>query len=70
MHDETNVGLIDRLTRVILGLTILVSAELLGVGVFIQALMIVVGAIVLVTGFAGFCLFYKIFGISSCKRNR
>lgn len=67
MDDETNVGIVDRLVRFVAGLTILIAAQLYDVSVFIQALMIVVGSVVMVTGVAGYCLLYKMLRISTRK---
>lgn len=55
----TNVGGIDKLIRIILGLGII------GAGVYYQSWWGVVGAIPLLTGFIGYCPAYSLFGISS-----
>lgn len=67
MDNETNVGILDRLVRFVVGLAILVAAQLYDVSVFTQALMIVVGSVVMVTGAAGYCLLYKMLRISTHK---
>jgi len=56
----TNVGGIDKLIRIILGLGII------GAGVYYQSWWGAVGAIPLLTGFIGYCPAYPLFGISSC----
>ncbi len=67
MLDETNVGLIDRALRVLAGLAVLVLAHVLAVSIFVQALMIVLGSIVIVTGFVGYCLIYQMLGIRTSR---
>ncbi|WP_041623102.1 YgaP family membrane protein [Spirochaeta thermophila] len=61
-----NVGTIDRIIRVVLGLV------LIGLGVFVRGgaywWLTVIGAISLVTGAVGFCGLYTLFGISTCPR--
>jgi hypothetical protein len=67
LHKETvmeqNVGGIDKLVRIVLGLALLAamlvvdgSARWLGL----------IGLVPLVTGLFGFCPLYSLFGISSC----
>lgn len=53
-----NVGLIDRLIRIILGITLLVIAK--------GALLGIIGFILVFTGLMGFCGAYKVFGNSTC----
>lgn len=61
-----NVGTIDRIIRVVLGLV------LIGLGVFVRGgafwWLAVIGAVSLVTGAVGFCGLYTLFGISTCSR--
>ncbi len=56
----TNVGGIDKLIRIILGLAII------GAGVYYQSWWGAIGAIPLLTAFIGYCPAYLLFGISSC----
>ena len=56
----------DRTVRVILGtLLVLISYSVMK-GAW-QVVLYVLGAILLITGFTGFCLIYKLMGISSQK---
>ena len=62
-----NVGLIDRVLRVIVGLALIAIA--LGYFPGIAATPVAwIGVVPLVTGLIGWCPAYTIFGISSCKR--
>jgi hypothetical protein len=56
-----NVGGFDRIARIVLGLV------LVGFAFFAAQPWAYLGAIPLVTGLAGFCPIYPIFGVSSCK---
>ncbi len=60
---KCNVGGIDRGVRIVLGLALVALAF------FGDQPWAYLGAIPLVTGLAGFCLLYSIFGVSSvcCK---
>jgi uncharacterized membrane protein HdeD (DUF308 family) len=63
LKNESNV---DRVIRIILGVLLLV----LGIFVYKGTLGIIldiIGAISLFTGLTGFCLLYKLFGISTIK---
>ena len=67
MLDETNVGLIDRAIRFAIGLGLFVLAHLLAVTAFVQALMIVVGATMMVTGLVGYCLLYQMLNVRTAR---
>ena len=65
---KTNEGSVDRVIRVILGIVLLAigiyevsSSMVLGV------VLIIIGAIALITGITGFCPLYSLLGISTCK---
>lgn len=58
---KKNVGKIDRFARVIIGGIIALWA--LGQGSWLWVL----GVLILLTGFIGWCGVYKAFGISTCK---
>ncbi|MEM5947345.1 DUF2892 domain-containing protein [Spirochaetia bacterium 38H-sp] len=65
---EKNVGKVDRIIRVILGIVLIVLGlvlQLSGQGFWWLAL---IGAVLLITGLVSFCGLYKIFGISTCKK--
>lgn len=61
-----NVGKVDRVIRVILGIVLIVLGvlfQLNGQGLWWLAL---IGAVSLITGLVGFCGLYRVFGISTC----
>jgi len=65
---KKNESAADRIIRAIIGIVLLVigiyevgSSEVLGV------ILIIVGAIILITGITGFCALYSLLGISTCK---
>lgn len=55
-----NVGNIDRLLRIVLGIIIFAVAY------YYQSLWGIVGIIPLVSGITGFCPLYGAFGLSTC----
>jgi len=60
-----NLGVVDRIIRVVVGLALL-SLVIVGP----QTLWGLVGLIPLLTAMIGFCPLYKIFGLSSCPISR
>ncbi len=59
---EKNVGGIDRVLRIAIGLAIIV------LGIVFKTWWGLLGIIPLLTGFVGFCALYRPFRISSTKR--
>jgi hypothetical protein len=59
---KTNVGTIDRVIRVILGLGIL------GAGYYYKNWLGLIGLVPLLTAFVGFCPAYLPFGLSTCAK--
>lgn len=59
---KTNVGTIDRIIRVILGLGIL------GAGFYFKNWLGLIGLVPLLTAFVGFCPAYVPFGLSTCAK--
>lgn len=61
-----NVGSLDRLLRLVLGVVLIaLSIILVGLGGW-QWLLAVVGAILLLTGLFRFCPAYRLLGIRTC----
>ena len=58
---KVNEGNTDRIVRIILGIVLIV----LGLATS-QHLLAVVGLVPLLTGLSGFCLIYRLLGISTC----
>jgi hypothetical protein len=68
---NANLGNLDRVIRIILGLA-LIAAPLLNIpAVWSSAVLsygsMAVGLVLVVTGLFRFCPLYRIFGISTCK---
>ncbi len=62
-----NVGAIDRVIRIIVGLVLLYGGYYFGISTIVGIILIVLGAISIIDAITGFCLIYKILGISTAK---
>ncbi len=62
---KANEGTIDRIIRAVVGVAALVGAFAIGSGSVAFVLLLVVGAILLVTAAVGFCPLYRMLGIST-----
>lgn len=60
---KINIGSIDRILRILVGLAIL------GAGYYFKSWWGLVGLVPLLTALLGFCPLYTIFGIKTCKRD-
>ena len=62
-----NEGILDRIIRILLALVIIV---LFFVGALpgYWALLLIISGILLVTAVSGYCLLYRILGITTCKK--
>ena len=58
---EKNVGGIDKVVRIVLGLVII------GLGIYFKNWLGIIGVVVLLTGLIGWCGFYSLVGINTCK---
>jgi hypothetical protein len=63
---KTNEGTVDRIIRAVVGVAALLGAFAMGAGSIAFVLLLVVGAILLVTAAVGFCPLYRVFGINTC----
>jgi hypothetical protein len=63
---KTNEGTVDRIIRAVVGVAALLGAFAIGSGSIAFVLLLVVGAILLVTAAVGFCPLYRVFGINTC----
>ena len=61
---KLNVGKIDRISRVLLGLIII------AVGIYFKSWWGIIGIIPLVTAAIGWCPLFALFGLSSCSTKR
>ncbi|WP_456414247.1 YgaP family membrane protein [Thiolapillus sp.] len=59
---KANVGGIDKILRIVIGLAVI------GWGIYAQNWWGALGAIPLFTGLMGWCPFYPLLGMNSCKR--
>ena len=59
-----NESEIDRIIRVVVG-TILIMIGISVMDGLWQVIVYVFGGVMIITGFTGFCLIYKLFGIST-----
>jgi hypothetical protein len=65
---EKNVGMIDRVVRIILGIVLIAVFALNMVAAPWSYLVAIIGLIALVTGVVGTCGLYSILGISTLGR--
>jgi len=62
-----NEGTVDRAIRVVLGLVLLALAWM-SLGASLLGIIVgIVGLVLLVTGFVGFCPAYRLIGIRTCS---
>jgi hypothetical protein len=62
---KANEGTIDRIIRAVVGVAALLGAFAMGTGSVAFVLLLVVGAVLLVTAAVGFCPLYRVFGINT-----
>ncbi|MFZ2125712.1 MAG: DUF2892 domain-containing protein [Candidatus Saccharimonadales bacterium] len=62
-----NESTTDRITRIVLGIILILTGWLIFSNDTIGIILDVLGAIALVTGITGFCMLYKVFGINTKK---
>jgi uncharacterized membrane protein HdeD (DUF308 family) len=60
-----NESNLDRIIRGVLGVALLLAAFLAAPAGALQIVLIVIGAVLLVTGVIGFCPLYRILGLST-----
>ncbi len=61
---KVNVGSLDRITRIVLGLAII------GAGVYFKNWFGLIGIVPLVTASLGWCPLYLPFGLSTCRKSK
>ena len=64
---KINLGTVDRVVRGVVGVLLLIVGLTLVKGI-IGIVLDVVGAVLLFSGFVGFCHVYKVFHINSSKK--
>lgn len=65
-----NEGVLDRALRITIAMVALVAGLALGVGSVVGIVMLVVAAIMFLTGVVGFCPLYMIFRINTAGTRR
>lgn len=69
---KANVGNIDRIIRLVLGIVLVALPFVSGWGVFAAgwatALSVVVGVVLIATALMRFCLLYTLLGMNTCPR--
>lgn len=63
-----NIGLIDRILRILVGLALIVHASKAVPSIVWSILMILLGIYLVITGLLGYSPFYKILGTHSDER--
>jgi hypothetical protein len=61
-----NEGTVDRIIRAVVGIAALLGAVAIGIGSVGGVLLLVVGAILVVTAAVGFCPLYRVLGLNTC----
>jgi len=61
---KTNVGSLDRILRIVLGLAVL------GAGLYFKNLLGLIGLVPLLTAVIGFCPVYPLLGLNTCPREK
>jgi len=64
---QPNEGKIDRIIRIVVGITALTVAFTQISGGILQIIIAGLGIMMLVTGIVGYCGLYALFGINTCK---
>jgi len=68
MVTNKNVGLADRIIRIILGVILIYVGWVVWENNTAGIVIDVVGVILIITGIIGYCSIYKIFKINTCKQ--
>lgn len=61
-----NESTADRIIRLVVAVVAAVAAFTVGAGSALGIVLLVVGAVMLVTAAVGFCPLYRVFGLSTC----
>lgn len=61
-----NEGTADRVIRLVVAVVAVLAAFAVGAGSALGIVLLVVGAVMLVTAATGFCPLYRVFGLSTC----
>ncbi|MCP4704284.1 MAG: DUF2892 domain-containing protein [candidate division Zixibacteria bacterium] len=64
---KSNVGTTDKALRISFGLILIMIAILVSISVAFKIALVTTGTAILFSSIFGFCMFYRLFGISTCK---
>ena len=64
---KSNEGSTDRIIRVILGIVLIIVGWLVLRNSVLGVILDIIGVILLITAVTGFCLIYRLLGISTAK---
>lgn len=68
---SANVGFFDRFLRIVLGMALILIPFVGGFGIFAgltaKIIAVAIGAVLVVTGLAGSCPLYALFGLRTCR---
>lgn len=67
---KCNVGGIDRIGRLVLGVVLLLVGLLAPLGMTWQIVVLVLAAVALITGIVQFCPANALFGINTCEQKK
>ena len=62
-----NEGNVDTIIRIIVGLVLILISVFATLNPTVKVIFIIIGVVALITGLTGFCLVYKLLGISTRK---
>lgn len=63
---KKNIGKDDKTIRLIIGLFLIIAA--MNVVGWLRLILLLIGAVLILTGLIGFCLLYEFFGINTLKK--
>ena len=66
----TNEGVLDRIVRITIAMVALLAGLALGVGSVVGIVLLVVAAIMFLTGVVGFCPLYTIFRLNTAGNRK
>ncbi len=64
---EKNVGQVDRIVRIVIGVALLAAAYLWQTDVIVRGIVGLVGLVALFTGIMGTCTLYSLIGVNTNK---
>ncbi len=64
---KANVGTTDKALRISFGLILIMMAIMVSLSMALKIVFVTTGTAILFSSVFGFCMFYRLFGISTCK---